>query len=223
MLIANHVLIATLAALGAAALAPTATAQGVFRIVGPDGRVSFSDKPPATTPAKAPATAGAIQPAPTGSAGALPFELRQVSAKYPVSLYTSADCAPCGAGKAFLTSRGVPFAEKTITSREDFDALQRLAGDTSLPLLTIGGQQIKGYSDGEWQQFLDAAGYPKAPLLPASYRNVAAAPLVIVQRAVVPAGDGQGAEPAAAGQRPPIAPRPAAPGPTGDNPAGIKF
>jgi hypothetical protein len=48
--------------------------------------------------------------------------------------------------------------------------LQRLSGDTSVPFATIGSQQLKGFSDVEWTQFLNAAGYPQTSVLPASYR-----------------------------------------------------
>ena len=42
-----------------------------------------------------------------------------------------------------------------------------------------GGQQLKGYSDLEWKQYLDAAGYPKSSQLPSGYRNPPAAPLKV--------------------------------------------
>lgn len=194
-------------------------AQPVYRIVGPDGRVTFSDKPPPAAAGKATALdAGASSPAASGPA--LPFELKQVASKYPVTLYTGANCGPCGSGRAMLSSRGVPFTERTVNTAQDTDALQRLSGDNSLPLLTIGGQQLKGYSDTEWNQFLDAAGYPKTSQLPASYRNPPAAPLVAAQKHA-PATPATGN----AAQQPPAAPapRPAPDRSAVDNPAGIRF
>jgi glutaredoxin len=194
-------------------------AQAVYRIVGPDGRVTFSDKPPPAAAGKATAIdTGTSGPAASGSA--LPFELKQVAGKYPVTLYTGSNCGPCGSGRAMLSSRGVPFTERTVNTAQDADALQRLSGDNTLPLLTIGGQQLKGYSDTEWNQFLDAAGYPKTSQLPASYRNPPAAPLVAVQKqAPTTSATGNTAqEPLAA-----PAPRPAPDRSGVDNPAGIRF
>ncbi|MGY8904099.1 MAG: glutaredoxin family protein [Burkholderiales bacterium] len=198
-------------------------AQAVYRIVGPDGKVTFSDKPPATglaTPARTAGTPG------TDAGGVLPFELRQVASRYPVTLYTAAKCAPCASARAFLIGRGVPFTEKTVASNEDIAALQRLLGDGTLPAASIGSQQLKGYSDAEWAQYLDAAGYPKTSVLPASYRNVPAAPLVAVQRPLE-AGSAGTAAAAADGQsgnadRRLGGPAPAAPAPN-ENPAGIRF
>ena len=196
-------------------MAAQAQAQTVYRVVGPDGKVTFSDKPPA---ASEQATATGAGGKPLGSGGTpLPFELRQLTSKYPVTLYTSNNCAPCGSGRTLLSSRGVPFTEKTVTTNEDSEALQRISGESSLPFLTIGSQQIKGYSDAEWTQFLDAAGYPKASVLPASYRAPAATPLVTVQKPAPAVKSEEAPVP-----RAPAAPsRPAVAPPS--NPAGITF
>jgi glutaredoxin len=212
---------ATLAVFTIAALFVTASHAQVYRIVGADGKVTFSDQPP---PAAGAGKAGAGNVSASGSAASsagLPYELRQASNKYPVTLYTGESCGPCGAGRSMLTSRGIPFAEKTITTNDDTQALQRLSGDTSLPFLTIGSQQIKGYSDSEWTQFLDAAGYPSSSTLPASYRRPAATPLVAVAPAA-PAAPAAGARPAPTAVRAPAEPQ-VTPTVTRENPNGIKF
>lgn len=205
--------------LGGAALLGAAVgvqAQTVYRIVGPDGKVTFSDKPPLS--AEQGKVAGTGVGARTDNTGAaLPFELRQVVAKYPVVLYTSPKCAPCDSGRAFLSARGIPFNERTVSTNEDHDYLQRLTGDTSLPYLTIGSQRIRGMSDVEWTQYLDAAGYPKTSMLPAGYKKAEPTPLVVVQK---PATDT--AKPAEKAQP---APEPAYQPPANNpaNPAGITF
>lgn len=200
-------------ALAALCLAPLAATAQVYRIVGADGKVTFSDKPPADSNAKV-TTPGAGGGNALGGT-ALPFELRQVAAKYPVTLYVGNDCGPCASAKSMLTSRGVPFTEKTVTSNDDVQALQRLSGETSLPFLTIGGQQLKGFADSEWTQYLNAAGYPPSSVLPASYRAPAPTPLVAAK--TLEAAPNTPAAPARA--RP--APAPAASPAT--NPAGIVF
>lgn len=204
--------------LAASLYSPLSHAQQVYRIVGPDGKVTFSDQPP---PAASNAKVNAATPGGGGGAASagLPFELRQVAGKYPVTLYTGQNCGPCGAARNMLTSRGIPFSERTITTNDDIQALQRLSGDASLPFATIGGQQLKGFSDAEWTQFLNAAGYPATSILPANYRPPAPTPLVAVNTPPAAAAGGAGARPAA---------RPAAPAPTpieapANNPAGIKF
>jgi glutaredoxin len=197
----------------------SAQAQGVYRIVGPDGKVTFSDRPPADAPAQAARTTGAA-PAPASGNAALPYELRQIATRFPVTIYTGNDCAPCTSLRNALVARGVPFTERTVTTSEDTAALQRLSGSASLPFGSIGGQQLVGFSDAEWTQYLDAAGYPKQSQLPSSYRPTAATPLVAVKPVeTAPAAD---KPKAAAPVRPAPAARPAE-GPTPSNPAGIRF
>ena len=208
--------VALLAAVAVLALIPVlAPAQGIYRIVGPDGRVTFSDKPP-TSSEKASTLSPSGRSTQNGAAGELPFELREAMNRYPVTLYTGDNCEPCGAARTLLTRRGVPYTERTITTAQDIEALQRLGMEATVPTATIGGQRLKGYSEGEWSDYLDAAGYPKSSRLPPGYRNASASPLVAVPEA-----------PAAPAARP-AAPAPAAPGtppsgPTPDNPAGIVF
>ncbi|KLN55939.1 glutaredoxin family protein [Variovorax paradoxus] len=194
-------------------IAAGAVAQPIYRNVDKNGKVTFSDRAPtaSTEPAPAP-QAGIVPPANAG----LPYELRQVAQRYPVTLYSSEECAPCGTARSLLVTRGIPFEERTVKSSQDVEALQRLSNQTSLPLLTIGSQQLKGYSDAEWSQYLDAAGYPKSNSLPAGYRNPPARPLVALQPA--PAAR-EPVQPAAA----PQPPAPAPSGPSPSNPAGIKF
>lgn len=194
-----------------------ANAQQIFRIVGPDGRVTFSDQPPleANGNRKTAPVAGLPSGGPAAGGANLPFELRQVANRYPVTLYTSPTCAPCATGRAMLAGRGIPFTERTVTSNEDIEALKRVAGAASLPFLTIGGHQIKGYSDTEWSQFLDAAGYPKTSQLPANYSQAPAAPLVTAQAPQRPASATRVAAEPVASSEPAEAPAP--------NPSGIQF
>ncbi|MDZ4207043.1 glutaredoxin family protein [Rhodoferax sp.] len=196
--------------------AATVLAQGIYRIVGPDGRVTYSDQPP---PAQANARAidNSTTSNPASTNAQLPFVLRQVASRYPVTLYTSTGCVPCNNGRNLLNSRGIPYVEKTITTQQDADALQRLSGASSLPFLTIGTQQIKGYSDAEWTQFIDAAGYPKQSILPASYQRPAASPLVMVETAA-PANASTGSAPRTSPTETVVPVTP----PT-ENPAGIRF
>jgi glutaredoxin len=196
--------------------ASDAPAQQVYRIVGPDGRVTFSDKPPLEPNAKA--SAATPSPAAGGSGdSALPFELRQVAGRFPVILYSGPACGPCVTGRSLLASRGVPFTEKTVITNEDIGALGRITGVPTLPVLTIGQQQLKGFSEVEWTKFLDAAGYPTSSILPAGYSGPPATPLVVAQQPA-PARATPAPEPPQPAGPPSESPqRPA------DNPTGIRF
>lgn len=178
-------LFTTALACAALTLAASTYGQTVYRIVGPNGKVSFSDQPP---PPASNAKVTTEAPGGGSAVGAsLPFDLREVVRRYPVTLYTSANCSPCASARNLLNSRGVPFTERTVNTNEDAEALQRLSGDTNLPVGTIGGQQLKGFSDVEWTQYLDAAAYPKTSVLPANFKQSAPRPLVAMKAAAPPA------------------------------------
>lgn len=212
----SHALLALLCTLAVNGLAQ---AQQVHRIVGPDGKVTFSDRAPSLDKAAQAPSGGTT----AGSSvnDTLPYELRQIANRFPVTLYTGADCEPCVSARNLLVNRGVPFTERTIGSNEDIDALKRLSGNTGLPFGTIGRQQLHGYSDTEWTQYLDAAGYPKQSKLPANYRRPAATPLTAA-KPVEPATATEDASATRAAPRARPVPEPAT-GPSPSNPAGIRF
>jgi hypothetical protein len=115
-----------------------------------------------------------------------------------------------------LTQRGVPFSERTVSSDDDIAAYKRLNSENNFPLVTIAAQQLKGYEEGEWTKYLDAAGYPKSSVLPRNYKNAEATSLT----------PKKAAEKEVAEKPMPTRPaRAAAPAPqeTNNNPAGIKF
>jgi glutaredoxin len=196
------------------AFGQSAQAQAVYRIVGEGGKVTFSDKPPLAAAGKVTPTVNLVVPGQAEQVN-LPLEVRQVTAKFPVTLYVSSNCAPCDSGRNLLSNRGVPFTEKTVSTAEDGEAFQKLSGSSSLPFLTIGGQHISGYLASEWSQYLNAAGYPEQSKLPANYRRAPATPLVTPQKEATKA-----AAPAA----PPViaTPEPQS-GSNPNNPAGIQF
>ncbi len=193
-------------------LAQASWAQVIYRSVDPNGHVSYSDQPPVVA---APARSMAVEtPGSADGRPALPYGLTQAMGQYPVTLYTGPQCgSSCSAARAMLVSRGVPFNENTVTTQQDIDVLKRIGGDNGQPFLTIGGQQLRGYSEGDWNKYLDAAGYPLISQLPPGYRFAPAAPLT--QPAPEPRAETRAVEPAATPART-SAPTPA-------NPAGIQF
>jgi glutaredoxin len=198
----------------AALLLVAAAAQAqVYRNVGPDGRVTFTDRPVANATPGSGGNTGS-----SSSGAALPYQLNQTVQRYPVTLYTGNSCAACNSGRNQLIQRGIPFTEKTVESNDDIAALQRLSGGNELPVLTVGSQRLSGYSDSEWTQYLDAAGYPKSSQLPSGYQRPAATPLVAAKAAAPASQRTDAASAPATAAEPTVAPRR-----TADNPAGIRF
>lgn len=196
--------------LTAAGLSGPALAQ--YKVVEADGRVTYTDRPPVAETARVSPLGRSGAPA-AGSAAAevgLPFELRQLSARFAVTLYTGANCTPCEAGRQLLRQRGVPYTERQIVSDEDSAALERLSGGRTIPSLTVGSQALRGFNPADWSSYLDAAGYPRESRLPRGWAPPAATPLV-ARAPATPAAPPLPAEPV----RPAASPPPAdAPNPT---------
>ena len=180
-----------------AALAGPALAQ--YRWVDANGKVHYGDSPPRD--AKDVRALG-TRAAPAGSeaAASLPFEVRRAMERAPVVLYTAPDCQPCAPAAALLRERGVPYAERTITSPDDLQEFRRISGALRLPHVTVGSQAQNGFNAEIWTSLLDAAGYPKGSMLPRSYQWPAPQPLVPPAKAEAKPADPAAAAPAAAAE-----------------------
>lgn len=200
------------------ALAVALPAAAQYKVVGPDGKVTYTDRPPTSDAGSRVAPMRGA--APTAPEPALPVELRQAQARFPVTIYTAADCAPCDSGRQMLVQRGVPFAEKRVLTDEDTRAYEQITGGRLLPALSVGPQVLRGLNAADWTAYLDAAGYPRESRLPAGWKPPAATPLVEAKVAPAAAEPSSPRE-APAARRPAPAPAPTPPATT---PAtGIRF
>ncbi|MGL6112894.1 MAG: glutaredoxin family protein [Rubrivivax sp.] len=165
----------TACALAMAGVALSAAAQ--YKVVAPDGRITYTDRPTSDPASRVTPLSrqGMNEVAPQDP---LPPDLRQLAARFPVTLYSTADCAPCEAGRQLLVQRGVPFSEKRILTEDDIAALERVIGARTVPALTIGAQGLRGLSPAEWSAYLDIAGYPRESRLPRGWQPPAATPMV---------------------------------------------
>ena len=200
----NPLLISTIAA---AMLLVAPAAQAQYKVVGPDGKVTYTDRAPSTTEGR---TTPVKSDTGRASDPSLPFALRQVATRFPVTLYTTKECGEaCAQGRSLLARRGVPYVERIAETSEDREAWPRLVGGSEAPVLKVGEQTLRGFAPLGWDETLDVAGYPRQSLLPANYAQLPALPLTE--------------------RRPPppqerAVPQPAAPqSDTRSNPSGIRF
>jgi len=193
-------------------VASAAQAQ-LYKWVGPDGKITYSDTPPPASVKKVetkPVTVGA------GGGAELPYEVAEAVRNHPVTLYTATQCVPCDEGRALLKKRGIPFSEKTVNSNEDIARLRDISGDTQLPLLLIGGTKQKGMNASAWTTALSAAGYPETSKLPKTYRAPPA-------EAAAPAPAAAAKKPAAGKESAAAAPAEDLPAASGNAPPGFRF
>jgi len=151
--------------LAAALLLPAlAAAQAnVYRWVDKDGKVHYSDTPPAEA-------AKSLTQKRVGGGYAestqLPYATQMAMKKSPVTMFTGADCGdPCKQGRELLAKRGIPFGERDAQANAaDAEALKNLVGGIEVPVLTVGASKVKGFDEGAWHSALDDGGYPRTAL-----------------------------------------------------------
>jgi len=146
-----------------------ANAGELYRWVGDDGRVHYSDTPPADAK-KASRKRFSNASAPDEE---LSYEARRAKENFPVTMYVSEGCVqPCIHARALLVKRGVPFSEKMLKTKTEIDQFQKVSGSADAPTLQVGKVYLGGFVESRWNSELDIAGYPKT----ATYRQQIAAP-----------------------------------------------
>jgi len=151
-------------------LATAAHAQ-LYKSVGPDGKVTYSDQPPANQKQVEKKNLPGI-----AENNNFPPELAVVVAKNPVTLYSATACTPCNEGRTLLKAAGVPFSEKTVETAADQEKLKQVSGDTQMPLLVIANVKFRGFNSDTWKDAIAKAGYPSSSKLPKDYRYPAPEP-----------------------------------------------
>lgn len=140
-----------------AAQAAVAQQSTLYKSVGPDGKVSYSDKPPADgrvektmkfdnlpssplPPALQAQLPRASQP-PSGT------NLAPAPRGAPVTLFSATWCVYCKVAKNHLRARAVAFQEFDVDTPNGRVALARAGGGNALPIMLVGSQRVNGYSE----------------------------------------------------------------------------
>jgi glutaredoxin len=140
-----------------------ASAQTVYKSVGPDGKIVYSDHAPTTgrlektmkfelASSALPASAASYmeQFRKTHPAGAAP-----AAAGKGVTLYSAVWCGYCKQAKAWLGARGVAYNNVDIDAPGGMAALaQASGGSTGVPVLVVDGKKMTGFSSGAYDAAL---------------------------------------------------------------------
>lgn len=161
-----------------------------FRWVDKAGKINYGDiLPPGATDVERIRISSA-----TAQYDDLPYETRRAQQNFPVALYVADSCGEtCDEARSLLNKRGIPYSEKSLRTKQDFEAFKQLSGLGGIvPVLAVGKNFLKGFLAEQWHSELDIAGYPKT----SSYRP---RPVPPAPPAAPPAGESQSApaEPAA--------------------------
>jgi glutaredoxin len=139
-----------------------ASAQQLYRWTDEKGRVHITDTPP-------PGSARSVQKPPAAPAAGesqQPFQLRQATRDFPVTLYTAPACKePCALARTHLNRRGIPFTEIQVGDDKSRDELKKVSGGEDVPTLLVGRSVHRGYAQAAYEALLDSARYPRAGLL----------------------------------------------------------
>lgn len=134
-----HILFAALA---------TPAMGGVYKWTDAQGRAQYSDTPP-------PATKAVKLKLQTYSG---PAQVSQaIGADTGLTLYTTSWCGVCKRAKAFLREKSIPFSEWDVEKTDYGAAKFRQLGGTGVPLITLGGQKMKGFDPGRFMEMWQAS------------------------------------------------------------------
>src|SRR5262245_5241321 len=104
-------IVAFLAVVAALAAADAAAQQSVYRWVGQDGNVHFSDTPPLED---AKVTEKRMGGGGQADDSQLPYATQVAMKRNPVTLFSSKSCGDlCTSGRDLLASRGIPYSERS--------------------------------------------------------------------------------------------------------------
>jgi glutaredoxin len=133
--------------------APLCAQQQLYKSVGPDGRIVYSDRPPAE--GRLEKTITYYEQPSSGLSPQLLAYLEQLKQRSPTSkaasgggtvLYMAEWCGYCRQAKAFLASRNIPYREFDIDTQEGLAAYAGAGGGKGIPLLVHGDARIRGFS-----------------------------------------------------------------------------
>ena len=137
------------------ALVPSAqSAQVLYKSVGSDGRIVYSDRPPAEGRLEKSMTFENLPSSPLpASTSSYVDRIRStrlpaatISPPTGVVLYAAAWCGFCKRAKAYLAAKGIKYQEFDVDTKDGMAAFARAGGGKGVPLLFAGGQRVQGFS-----------------------------------------------------------------------------
>ena len=132
-----------------------AEAQQIYRWVDGNGRVQYTDKPPAGVKAKPVAeriNSYSGTPTVTGSASA-------GATRPDIKMYSTQWCRYCQKAREYMARNRIRYTELDVEKSAAAKAEYQRLGGRGVPVILVGAQRMNGYSEERFVQMLKAAGY----------------------------------------------------------------
>ena len=149
-------------------VAATAQAETLYKVVGVDGKVTYTDQPPAdrksTTTlqfADAPTTKlpESVLKYQAELAKSLQNRLAQakkIDATGTPTLFSAVWCGYCTGAKAYLGARRITYREIDIDTPDGGRAYFEAGGQRGVPLIIADGKRLSGFSSAAYDHFFSA-------------------------------------------------------------------
>lgn len=121
----------------------------IYKIIGPDGKVSYSDKEPQSEKAeklKIQTYSG------TPSVSSLNTAFKRVT------LFSAQWCGACRKAKAYMASHKIAFDEWDIDTSSYAQAKMKEFGAKSIPVILVGDQKMIGFTPEKFEAMRNKAG-----------------------------------------------------------------
>jgi len=137
-------------------------ADTLYKVVGPDGKITYSDKRPIKgnvekklTFKNLPRTqlpASASSQSATGGTTKVTNNAKTISGQ--VTLFTASWCGYCKQAKAYLASQSINYREVDIETQDGMAEFSQAGGSGAVPLLMAGKESLQGFSPEAYDDLL---------------------------------------------------------------------
>ena len=146
----------------------TVHAETLYKVIGADGRVTYTDLPPVDGKST---TAIKFADAPTSKLPASVLKYQAELAKGmqnrfeqakkldtfgPATLFSASWCGYCTQAKAYLRIKGIAFRELDIDTPGGGRAYFEAGGQRGVPLIIADGKRLSGFSGAAYDHFFAA-------------------------------------------------------------------
>ncbi|MGW8391777.1 glutaredoxin domain-containing protein [Pseudoduganella sp. HUAS MS19] len=133
--------------------------QTLYKFVGQDGKIVYSDRPPANGKIEKTLHTQSLPNTALPSATAGELARLRKEAKPTTSpnagtvMFSAAWCGYCRQAKAYLAQRGVAYKEVNIDTPEGKTAFAKASTENGVPYLLKDGEGLRGYSKEAYDEF----------------------------------------------------------------------